>query len=57
MRVRISSGTCHPLPIEIIAGDIAVDELRHEIARAASPVLMQIFDQKGGGDHSHSVVH
>ncbi len=39
-----------------VVGDLAVDELLHEVTFAESPVEVQIFGEKHGRDHAHAVV-
>lgn len=57
VRLGVDAGGCGEAPTTVVAGEIAVDELLHEIALAHAPVQQQIFCEEGRDGHAASVVH
>ena len=57
VRRGVGSGSRRPLPAVGVAGQISVDEMRHEVTRAPLPRQMQILHQEAGHDHAHAIVH
>src|SRR3954447_16357042 len=46
-----------PLPVAVVGGDVAVEQVAHEVLLAAAPVHVQILDEKAGRDQPRAVVH
>ncbi len=46
-----------PLPAVVVGGDVPVDELVEEVARADRPPHVQVLGEEAGGDHPDPVVH
>ena len=47
----------HPLPSQRVAGEIRIHQGVPEPACAMCPVDEQVFDEEGGGNHAHAIVH
>ena len=46
-----------PLPVAVVVGLVAVEQVAHEVALAPSPVDPQVFRQEGSDDQPRAVVH
>jgi len=57
VRLRINAGGGGEAPTAVVAGEITVDELLHEVALAHAPVEQQVFCEEGGDGHAAAVVH
>ncbi|KAL8990374.1 MAG: hypothetical protein Q9177_000965 [Variospora cf. flavescens] len=44
-------------PTPVIAREIAIDQMFHEIALAEAPIQQEVIGQKGGDGHAGAVVH
>lgn len=44
-------------PAAVVGGEVAVDEVLHEVPFAQAPVEQEVFGQKGGHRHARAVVH
>ena len=53
----IGSRSRNPLPAGRIARAIGIKQRIPEPAFALSPIDHEMFDQKGGGDHAHTIMH
>ena len=57
VRRRVRPRPCRPLPAVLVAGQVAVDQVVHEVSCAAGPDDVQILHEERRGDHPHPVVH
>ncbi len=57
VRSGVGPGTCDPLPVADVLGDVTIEEKTPEVALAEPPVDEEILDQERGGDHPDPVVH
>ena len=53
----VGAGAGAPLPAAVIAGDLAINEVLHEMALAEFPMEVEVFGEEHGGDHAEAVVH
>ena len=53
----VGAGPGDPLPVELVVGDVGVDEMRHEMRRPSPPVEVEVLGQERGDDHAGPVVH
>ena len=53
----VGAAAGHPLPVQLILGDVAVAQVGHEPGRPVPPADVQVLDQERGHDHPHAVVH
>src|SRR5262245_31715243 len=57
IRPRIGPGSCHPLPVTRVVGDVAVHQKRQEVCGATPPIDAQVLDEERGDDQARAVVH
>jgi len=57
VRPGVGSGTRHPLPVQLIVGDVSVDEQVMKVAGAQSSVDVQRLGQEAGDDEPGAIVH
>ena len=57
IRRGVRAGAGGPLPAAVVRGDLAIDEVLHEVGFAEFPVDVQILGEKHRGDHPDAVVH
>jgi hypothetical protein len=55
--VCIGARAGDPLPVQLVVGDVSVDQEIHEVARAFAPVDAKVARQERRDDHAHAVVH
>ena len=53
----VGAAAGHPLPVQLVLGDVAVAQVGHEPVRAVPPADVQVLDQERGHHHPHPVVH
>jgi hypothetical protein len=41
----------------LVAGEISVDEMAHEVPGAPAPVEVEVLHEERGDEHAHTVVH
>ena len=56
-RSRIDADRRDPLPVAVVVGDVAVEQIAHEVLLAPAPVDVQVLDQKARRDQPRAVVH
>ena len=56
-RVGVVPGPGHPLPAEVVVGDVAVDEVVEEVAGAPPPVDPEVVGEERRGHQPRPVVH
>ncbi len=54
-RLRVGPGRRGPLPAAVVRGDIAVDQVMHEVGLARAPIDEQVLRQERRGDHPSAV--
>jgi len=57
VRPGVGSGARHPLPVQLIVGDVSVDEQVEKVAGAQSSVDVERLGQEAGDDEPGAVVH
>ena len=57
IRLRVHARTGAEAPPAVIAREVAVDEMFHEVALAQAPVEEEVFGEEGGDGHARPVVH
>src|SRR3546814_15399856 len=57
VRSRVGSGARHPLPVELVVGDVTVDQVMHEVPRALTPVDVVCLTQTTTEQQPAAVVH
>tara|TARA_Y100000758_G_scaffold297113_1_gene256731 strand:- start:79 stop:705 length:627 start_codon:yes stop_codon:yes gene_type:complete len=55
--IGVGSGSCDPLPVQLVAGHVAVDQMLHEVACPYTPVKVKVFDEERCSDHAGTIVH
>lgn len=53
----VGAGGGGPLPSTVVVGQIAIDEVLHEVLFAEAPIEAEVFGEEHGGDHACPVVH
>lgn len=53
----IDAGAGAEAPAAVVAGEVAVDEVLHEVALAQAPVEEEVLGEEGGDEHAAPVVH
>ncbi len=53
----VGAGARGPLPAVLVAGQVAVDQVPHEVPGPVGPLDVQVLDQERGHDHADPVVH
>ena len=57
VRVGVGAGPGDPLPVEVVVGDVAVEQVIEEVARTGAPVDVQVLGEERRHDHAGAVVH
>ena len=57
VRLRVRPGRGRPLPAAVVRGDVAVDQVAHEVRLARAPVDQQVLRQERRDDHPRPVGH
>ena len=53
----VDAGAGAEAPAAVVGGEVAVDEVLHEVALAEAPVEQEVLGQEAGDDHPAPVVH
>jgi hypothetical protein len=54
---NIDDAGTYPLPVSIVHGEIAVDQVAHKVSLASLPVDQKILDQEAGCNVADATVH
>lgn len=57
IRLRVDADAGREAPAAVVAREVAVDQVLHEVALAEAPVEQQVLRQEGRDDHAAPVVH